>query len=184
MSMAPPPNPFPPEIQALDLQIGEFMEYWGFKRIHGRVWLHLYLSEDPLDVAELMRRLDVSKGLMSLCIRDLREYDVIHESGTAKHGTVLYAANPELYSVIRNVLRTRERPLLGRIKAAQQIAASLPEEELKANRMSGRKLKSLGRLVQSADFALQTLVRLPLGESKAEQGLLEMLSFLNRGRSE
>ena len=28
--------------------IGDFIEYWGFKAIHGRVWALLALSTDPL----------------------------------------------------------------------------------------------------------------------------------------
>ena len=167
---------FPPEILALDEQFGEFMEYWGFKRIHGRVWLHLFLSEAPLDVAELMRRLRVSKTLMSFCIRDMREYSVIIEDGIAKHGTVLYRANPDLYSVVRNVLRTRERPLLARIKSAQQLALSISDPELTDNGISGKKIRDLGKLVNSADRSLQGLIRLSAAIDSGGVSLLEMLA--------
>ena len=169
---------FPPEILALDQEIGEFMEYWGFKRIHGRVWLHLYLSDMPLDVAELMRRLGVSKALMSFCIRDLKEYSVIVEDGVAKHGTILYRANPDLFAVIKNVLRIRERPLLSRIRAAQQLAITLPEKEMIEHQLNPKKVRELGKLVVGADRALRALSQLS-NEGQEEGGsLLQVIELI------
>lgn len=177
-------SPFPPEILQLDQQLGEFMEYWGFKRIHGRVWLHLYLADAPLDVAQLMSRLHVSKALMSFCIRDLKEYGVILEVGVAKHGTVLYSANPDLISVIQNVLRLRERPMLARIHASQQLAQSLTDAERKTHGIDLGRLKGLGKLVAGAEQALLTVVRLPSDESIPGGGLLSMLDLLGDGPTE
>lgn len=176
MTRSPAP-PFPPELLQLDEQIGKFMEYWGFKRIHGRVWLHLYVSDSPLDVAELMRRLKVSKTLMSFCIRDLKHYGVIREAGIIRHGTVIYEANPDLLSVVQNVLRVRERPLLGRIRASHQLAASLPEAEQKSHGLQPRRMRELGKLIAGADRALQTLVRVTPAESAIGGGLLALFEL-------
>lgn len=176
--MAKNQSTFPPELQSLDQSIGEFMEYWGFKKIHGRVWLHLYLSEEPLDVSTLMSRLKVSKALMSFCMRELLDYKVILESGSAKHGTVLYIANPDLFSVIRNVLRSRERTLLAKIKMSQELAASLATTDLEQFKVNPQKLKTLGRLIHAADKILQLIVHLKLETEGNEKGLFNMLSML------
>lgn len=175
---------FPPEILQLDEQLGEFMEYWGFKRIHGRVWLHLYLSDAPLDVAELMNRLRVSKTLMSFCIRDLKKYGVIQEVGVAKHGTVLYSANSDLISVIQNVLRQRERPMLARIRASQQLAESLSKTEQKTHGIAPHRLKELGKLVSGAEQMLLTLVRLPAEDSVPGGGVFSILDVLGDSTNE
>jgi DNA-binding transcriptional regulator GbsR (MarR family) len=58
----------PPELKQLELSVAQFMQYWGFKKIHGRIWTHLFTSQKPLDSITLMSRLKVSKGLMSLAI--------------------------------------------------------------------------------------------------------------------
>src|SRR5258708_3849854 len=68
---------YPHEIESLSNEIGKFIHHWGFKKIHGKIWTHLYLSETPLDAGTLMKRLDVSKALMSLSLRDLLKYKVI-----------------------------------------------------------------------------------------------------------
>lgn len=98
--------------------IGEFIEYWGFKRVHGKIWTHIFLSERPLDAADLMKRLKISKALVSISVKDLIEYSVILKSGKSKKGTQTYTANPNLADVITHVLKTRERVLLNRISAA------------------------------------------------------------------
>lgn len=173
-----PPKKFPPEILHLDEQIGEFMEYWGFKRIHGRVWLHLYLSTQPLDVAEIMGRLGVSKALMSFCIRDLREYGVIQEAGVGRHGTVLFKANPNLSAVIQNVLRSRERPLLARIRASQELALSLPPAEKETHRIDPERLRELGQMVLGAEQILQALAHGDSSTPEEAGGVLELLNLL------
>ena len=35
--------------------IGDFIEYWGFKRIHGRVWALVALSSKPLPQVEIAK---------------------------------------------------------------------------------------------------------------------------------
>ena len=97
-----------PELKELESLVGEFIQYWGFKKIHGRIWAHLYTSTTPLDSQTLISRLKVSKGLMSLAMRDLLEYDVIQPVRTGKHGVTFYQANPDLMFVITNVLRKRD----------------------------------------------------------------------------
>ena len=108
----------PPELSELSYQVGKFMEYWGFKRIHGRIWLHLYLASEPLDAGDLIARLGISRALASLSIADLLKYSVIQEVGASPAGTILYHANPHVLKVITHVLRTRERKMLARIHSA------------------------------------------------------------------
>src|SRR5215467_294282 len=42
--------------------VGALMEFWGFKRVMGRLWTVLYLSGEPLTAAELCERLAISSG--------------------------------------------------------------------------------------------------------------------------
>ncbi|MGA3762246.1 ArsR family transcriptional regulator, partial [Bacillus velezensis] len=85
-----------PELEDFAEQIGQFIEYWGFKRVHGRLWVHLMLSEAPLDASQLIRRLRVSKALVSMSLGDLLEYDVIEEAGKSARGTQLYRAREDV----------------------------------------------------------------------------------------
>jgi len=56
---------------------GEFIAWWGFKSIHGRIWALLALSRDPVSQAELSRTLGVSRALVSGAIAELLEYGLV-----------------------------------------------------------------------------------------------------------
>lgn len=150
----------PPELDNLANEIGDIICYWGFKKIHGRLWTHIYLSEEPLDAGQLMQRLKVSKALISLSINDLLRQEVIIESAKSARGTQTYVANPNVLNVIQNVLRRREQKMLARTEAsAKQLrelnAASLHEAHLQPTR-----LVSLTTMIDQAMAALNGLLDL------------------------
>jgi len=42
--------------------VGALMEFWGFKRVMGRIWALLYLRGDELSASELCDQLSISSG--------------------------------------------------------------------------------------------------------------------------
>jgi DNA-binding transcriptional regulator GbsR (MarR family) len=144
----------PTEIYQLEEAVGDFMQYWGFKKIHGRIWAHLYTSSKPLDTEELMKRLKVSKGLMSLAMRDLINYSVIEQSATGKHGTVFYNANEDLQKVIFNVLKSREAQILNTTKNILEKLAKTKEADLEKNQLDRQRINSVLNLTSSANELL------------------------------
>ena len=81
-----------PEIKELTKLVGLFIQYWGFKKIHGQVWASIFLSKQPIDSTTLVKRLGVSKALVSLAIKDLLHYKVIRVSGPGKRRKILLAS--------------------------------------------------------------------------------------------
>ncbi|NQZ02386.1 MAG: hypothetical protein HRT45_17140 [Bdellovibrionales bacterium] len=149
-----------PEMEELSNLIGDFIRYWGFKQIHGRIWSLIYLSSTPLDASDLMQSLGVSKALMSLSLKDLLNYDVIRESHKTERGTQTYEANPNVLDVITNVLRTREKKMLAQISTAHKLLASLPEGDQKNLNIDYAKLKSLGSMIHEAEATLDGMLGL------------------------
>lgn len=149
-----------PELQELSEQIGEFIHYWGFKRVHGRIWTQLFLSDKPLDSADLVRQMKISKALVSISVRELLEYEVITEAGKSDRGTNLYSVNPDILQVILNVLRGREKRLLSRIQGAHEALERVSHEDKVANEISPERLGKLKQLVGDASSALEGLIAL------------------------
>ncbi len=145
----------PAELFDLEIVVGQFMEYWGFKRIHGRIWTHLFTSKLPLDSIELMARLKVSKGLMSLAIRDLLDYGVIKTDHVGRHGSAFYIANPDLMTVISNVLKKRELKMLSDAKKASENLMKIKPEKLKGFNLDIEKIQSVLELTNSGQLLLQ-----------------------------
>ena len=147
----------PPELTDVAEQVGAFMEYWGFKTIHGRIWTHIFLSAEPLDAGALIQRLDVSKALMSMSLAELLDHDVVEVAGKSDNGTTTYRANPDITHTILNVLRKRERRMLSRVSSAAKI---LPIEGAGEVKLSAERVNSLQQMIQTAEYTLEGLLTL------------------------
>ena len=154
-------KPLPAEIYKLEESVGNFMQYWGFKKIHGRIWVHLFTAKQPLDSEELMKRLQVSKGLMSLAMRDLLEYSVIKQSFIGKHGTAFYTANEDLQTVITDVLKKREAQTLKATKDILEKLAKLKAAELEKHSLDSQKIRAVLDLTSSASDLLSFFLGQP-----------------------
>jgi DNA-binding transcriptional regulator GbsR (MarR family) len=150
----------PPELEELANEVGDFICYWGFKRIHGRLWTHIYLAKNALDAGNLMQRLKVSKALISLSLNDLLRYDVILENGKSARGTQTYIANPDVLDVILNVLKRRERKMLAKAENSHKMLCGLSPENLARANCHGQRIESLGRMILQAQNALASLLEL------------------------
>lgn len=149
-----------PELEDLADQVGEFIAYWGFKRVHGRIWTHLYLSAQPMDAADLIERLGISKALVSISIKDLLDHEVICEAGRSDRGTILYKANEQVTDVITNVLRRREKRMMSRIQAAQKLVKELPAAEKRAAGLNEAKIADLTKMIDFASDSLDQVLAL------------------------
>ncbi len=161
--MSERPLKIPPELEDVVNQVGEFIEYWGFKNVHGRIWAHLFLAPEPLDAADLIDRLGISKALVSMSISDLMEYEVIEIAGRTPRGTVTYRSNSELLNVIMNVLRKRERRMLSRVSSAVRLLQGLPTpaaDEARTVPVSQDRIEVLGKFVSSAENCLDAMLQL------------------------
>jgi DNA-binding transcriptional regulator GbsR (MarR family) len=149
-----------PEMQELSDQIGEFVYYWGFKRIHGKIWTHIFLANRPLDAADLVKQMKISKALVSISLRELMEYEVIHTAGKSARGTQLYKTNPDILQVILSVLRQREKRMLARVQAAHESMLKVSPEEQAKTGVSQARMLQLGLLVQKAVLGLDSIISL------------------------
>jgi DNA-binding transcriptional regulator GbsR (MarR family) len=149
-----------PELEDVVAQIGEFIEYWGFKNVHGRIWAHLYLSTEPLDANDLIERLSISKALVSMSLSDLMEYDVVQIVGKSSRGTITYSANPNVTSVVMGVLRKRERRMLSRIASATKILKEQKKKIKGEVDLSIDRVQLLHEMVLTAEDSMDAILQL------------------------
>jgi DNA-binding transcriptional regulator GbsR (MarR family) len=139
--------------------VGNFMRYWGFRRIHGQIWLQLYISNQSLSGAELTRILKVSKALVSPALSELIKYGLI-ECEEVDKKTKKYTAQEDVYGVIKKVLKTRERELISEaqksmnhLKAAQKLDSN-QSSDLNLNRID-----QVESMIATAGLALDLIIR-------------------------
>lgn len=152
------PQTIPKELENLADQIGAFIEHWGFKKIHGEIWTHVWLAKTPLDATTLVKRLQCSKALISLATKDLIHYDVIRVVGKGNRRKILLEANRDVKSVIGNVIRSREARMLEEVMGHFKKTNSLHEKMKRDLDLDDEKLNSLQMMISLAQISLATLV--------------------------
>ncbi len=148
-----------PELEEFASEVGQFMEYWGFKKVHGLIWSHIYLSQKSLDAAELMRRLQISKALVSISLKELLDFAVIEEDGKSERGTRLYRARDDLGATILDTLRRRERKMMARIRTSHSLLERLEADELQSHGIERQKVAMLGMLIRLVEQSLDQMIK-------------------------
>jgi DNA-binding transcriptional regulator GbsR (MarR family) len=138
--------------------IGQFIEYWGFKKIHGQIWAHIFLSKNPIDATTMVNRLKVSKALVSLAIKDLLRYEVIQRVDQGSKRKILYQSNPDLIYVITEVLKKREKVMLETIVEKQKVLLKAASNGSSSQWICPDKLNEIGDMAQSASELLNCII--------------------------
>lgn len=139
------------ELEDFANSIGEFIQYWGFKKIHGKIWCHIFLSKTALDAQYFIDCMGVSKALVSQTLCELKQYNVIIDAGKGERKTMTYKANPHLTDVIFGVLRQREKRLLSKIFSSFRLVETLPAEELDDLDIDPERIKRMGSMINFAE---------------------------------
>jgi DNA-binding transcriptional regulator GbsR (MarR family) len=148
-----------PQANDLAEQIGELVYSWGFKRIHGRMWTHLMLSERPLDASDFVRILDISKALVSISLRELQQFEFVQMAGKSARGTQLYRINTNFNEVVTAVLRERERKQVTLVQTAfQNLLSQTPAARTEAG-LSNDSVAQLGDWIGTGSRVLDAFLR-------------------------
>lgn len=151
--------------------VGEFIKYWGFKEIHGRIWTHVYLAEQPITAKELTQKLKVTKGLVSTALSELIAYQVVEKVNLGDARSPGYQSNTDLMQVIYNVLRNRELKLTTKIQKniaelTEEMGSADPSMQEKIHKlqdMTGFAVDSIRKLLNSKTISTErfkTIMRL------------------------
>ncbi|MFN7728068.1 MAG: GbsR/MarR family transcriptional regulator [Bdellovibrio sp.] len=134
--------------------VGDFMRYWGFRKIHGEIWTLVYLTQHPLSGADIVKSLDVSKALVSPALKELEAEGLIFLAPSENSKTKRYQAEEDVTKIIRGVLQRRERPLLDQIlKAYQALESQNPTQSA----LQRERLEKVGTMIQTAQMGLHFL---------------------------
>lgn len=137
--------------------VGNVIEFWGFKRNQGRVWALLYLRDEALTAAELERELDLSKGGVSMLLRDLERWGVILRVRNPGDAAWRYRAETQLMKMARRVVEEREFVFIARIRAdldaAQKAAAG------KVPKLQLERLAKMATLAENTENALKLFLK-------------------------
>lgn len=135
--------------------VGEFIQYWGFKKVHGQIWLLTFISKEPICAGTLVSNLGITKGLVSTAIKTLLEYNLIEELDIGDNRTKFYHAKSNFISVILDVLKGREVHLIEKTKMKLSLVQSINDPLIDSKRV-----KNLKNLIRLGDTLLKGIIGL------------------------
>lgn len=139
--------------------VGNVIEFWGFKRNQGRVWGLLYLRGEPLTAGEIERELELSKGGVSMLLRDLEHWRAIQRVRVPQDTVWRYEAETDLVRMVTHVVEEREAAFVTRIRADLSEARRLAEGAggVQAERL--RRLERMATLAEHVERALRLFIK-------------------------
>lgn len=162
------------EAVAIDA-VGNVIEFWGFKRNQGRVWALLYLRDEALTAMEIEHELSLSKGGVSMLLRDLERWGVVQRVRAPEATAWRFQAETDLFRMVARVIEDREASFVARVKADLSEARRLAQQA----RVSAEKLSRLDKMNALA-VASEHAIRLFLKTARLDLG--GMLATLRERR--
>jgi DNA-binding MarR family transcriptional regulator len=139
--------------------VGNVIEFWGFKRNQGRVWALLYLRGEALTAGDIERELELSKGGVSMLLRDLERWGVVRRVRLPQDSAWRYGAETDLIRMVTHVVEEREVGFIGRIRAdlteasrLATLAVGIPPERL-------LRLEKMATLAEHVERALRLFIK-------------------------
>ena len=146
--------------------IGRLAKYFGFAEIIGRLYGTLLMSPDPLSLDDLVDQLEISKGSVSMNMRSLERWGMAKEIWVRGERKKYYAAEHDLWQVIRNVLSSRElrevqiaiKVLGDSVEKLKNAEGDLSPEDKELAKFYLERIGDLQALFTVAQLALETVL--------------------------
>lgn len=156
--------------------VGRVIAFWGFKRNHGRLWALLYLTGEPLSAPEIGRRLALSKGAVSMVVRELESWGVIRQVPGLNRAGVAYAAERDIWLMVRTVLERRELRLVIQVRDDLERALELVAQDGRLSpadrEATTKRIRQLRRFADAGRLAVEAFLRSQRLELRSLQGIL------------
>ena len=163
-----------PELHEVADAVGALMEFWGFKRVMGRVWTTLYLEGEALPAPQICERLGISAGAASMTLADLEHWGVVARSRRPGDRREYFEAETDIWKMVSRVLRERELLQIERalevFENASKAIAARKYGVVEAFR-ARRKVERIARLAELAKVGRNVLVAI-VQQGKADLGPL------------
>ena len=156
---APEPGEGLPRWETLAIDaVGNVIEFWGFKHNQGRVWALLYLRGTSMSAPQLEDELGLSKGAVSMLVRDLERWGVVLRIRQPGTGAWHYRAETDLVRMVSRVIQAREGAYITRIRADLEEARRLAAGG-GAGRERLQRIERMATLASGAERALKVFLR-------------------------
>ena len=111
---------------------GQMAGHWGVNRTMAQMHALLMVSAVPLTAEQIMKELRISRGSVSMNLRDLVNWGIVRRTSSPGDRRDFFTTEGDVCVVFQNIFRERKRreldPLLNRLEACLQSAGSVPTD--------------------------------------------------------
>jgi len=145
--------------------MGRISSFWGFSKIMGQLYGLLYLSSKPMTLDEMSESLSISKGNVSINIRNLLRWNMVKQVWVKGDRKDYYEAETDFWKIIRGVLQEREKKefsqALSSIGGLRQKTKDLKKTSKGADvSFAEERLKSLEDFIANMDKIVSVFITL------------------------
>lgn len=166
---------------ALIQALGRQSAFWGLGKTAGEMYAVLYLSSEPLPLEEVARRLQVTKGNVSIAIRQLEQLGMVRRSWQKGDRRVFFEAESDFWKIAHSVLGLRHKPEFDQSFALVEESAHLAEqaEPSPEREQVIERLESLQEFYRLLDSVVEAAMAMSPAQLKA---MMEMVRVFAVGR--
>jgi DNA-binding transcriptional regulator GbsR (MarR family) len=149
---------------------GEMGTLWGLNSSMARIHALLIVSEKPHSLDTIAKRLKISRGNASMCLKELRSWGVIKRTKIAGDRRDYYVTEPDIWKMFFSIAKERKRrefdPTLETVRETLEAARQNHEGGIE------ERLKQMEELLTVMDKVAERF----LNDERASRGLLEFLA--------
>src|SRR6478752_1097845 len=108
---------------------GDLVTVWGLNKTMGQIHALLYITGQPMTADEIIDRLNISRGNVSMNLRALMSWGVVHRQHRKGDRKQYFVAEEDPWRWFKNIVRERrKREVEPIIEAFTDTLALLPQE--------------------------------------------------------
>ncbi|MGN6367363.1 MAG: GbsR/MarR family transcriptional regulator [Phycisphaerae bacterium] len=110
---------------------GQMANHWGINRTMAQIHALLMISPEPLTAEQIMDELQISRGNVSMNLRDLINWGIVRRTSLPGDRRDFFVTEQDVWSMFQIILRERKKreldPLLSRLDECLVHAGKRPE---------------------------------------------------------
>ncbi|MFQ5612076.1 MAG: GbsR/MarR family transcriptional regulator [Anaerolineae bacterium] len=115
------------------LHWGEMGPRWGINRTMAQVQALLFISPEPLSAEEIMNELQISRGNVSMTLRELIDWGIVYKVHLKGERREYFTSEKDVWELFRTIARERKKrevdPTVRLLKESVAALQSLPDSE-------------------------------------------------------
>jgi HTH-type transcriptional regulator, glycine betaine synthesis regulator len=142
------------------LEWGRMSSSWGINRTMAQIHALLFVSGVPLEVNEIMDRLQISRGNASMNLRELIDWGIVRRFRQPGDRKDVYVSDTDAYQMFLRVVRERKRRELDpTADAIREVLTILPEEKAEDVTKLRARLEALLEIFQLIDVCFRQFLK-------------------------